>query len=271
MQDFKDFLQTKLIAAPLAGISCAPFRVLPFLLDENYARPDYSCTEMLSAKHIASGAQQNPRFIKKDPREAKLCVQIAASTEREAAIAAEFAIEKIGADILDLNCGCPKPKIRKKGLGSSLLSESKQIAAIIKAMQLSPAVPVTAKIRIDSEFDNYNTDVAQAIADAGASALTVHGRHWTEDYTVPINYAQIAAIKQHLSIPVIANGDVNDFASAEKMFNETNCDAVMIGRGMLGKPWLFAEINAKQNNKKFVMPNTNSIKHLLLSKMALVF
>jgi tRNA-dihydrouridine synthase B len=263
MTSIQTMLQNKLIAAPLAGISCAPFRVLPFLLKASYARPDYSCTEMLSAKHIASGAQQNPRFIKKDPREGPLCVQIAAETEKEARIAAEFAITAIGADILDLNCGCPKPKIRKKGLGSKLLEDSKTIAKIIKAMQID-STPVTAKIRIDSRYDNYNTDVAKAIEDAGAAALTVHGRHWTEDYCVPINYTQIADIKSSISIPVIANGDIYDAASAKKMFIATNCDALMIGRAAIGRPWVFAEIAAKLTDTEFEKPSAIEIRSLLL-------
>jgi tRNA-dihydrouridine synthase B len=264
MHKFKSILKTKLIAAPLAGISCAPFRVLPFLMPKSYSRPDYSCTEMLSAKHIASGAQQNPRFIKKDPREGTLCVQIAAETEREAAIAAEFAIEQIGADILDLNCGCPKPKIRKKGLGSKLLSDSKQIARIINAMQLD-ATPVTVKIRIDSTFDSYNSDVAKSIEDAGASAIIVHGRHWTEDYNNPINYEQIASIKNSVTIPVIANGNVSCETSAKKMLELTNCDALMIGRATIGNPWVFEEISSALNGKSFTRPTKNEIKRVLLS------
>ena len=264
MTAIERLFKTRLIAAPLAGISCAPFRVLPFLLNANYARPDYSCTEMLSAKHIASGAQQNPRFVKKDPREGPLCVQIAAATEYEAAIAAEFAINKIGADILDLNCGCPKPKIRKKGLGSKLLADSKMIAKIIKAMQITNEVPVTAKIRIDNNCDDNDTEVVKAITDAGASALIVHGRHWTDDYSTAVNYAQIAAIKHNTTIPVIANGDVRDYKSAKQIFDLTGCDAIMLGRATIGQPWIFAEISASLGATKFNKPHNTEIKDLLL-------
>ncbi|MES2204959.1 MAG: tRNA-dihydrouridine synthase family protein [Pseudomonadota bacterium] len=251
----------KLIQAPLAGYSCAPFRVLA----EQWGKPDFSCSEMLSAHHIFSGARQKERYHYKSPHEGKLCVQLAGDEAHILAYAAQQAVSW-GADFIDLNCGCPQPKIRKKNFGSRLLSNSEHLYHLVSALKAAVNVPVLVKIRVDAESgDRYNQDVAQAIEAAGANALTVHGRHWTHDYDIPVNYHEIATIKASVKIPVIGNGDITDTASAQKMFSETGCDAVMIARASVGQPWLFEKIHQELQGNVFIPPSLAEIGEIFLS------
>lgn len=251
---------TKLIQAPLAGYSCAPFRVLA----HRYGRPDFCCTEMLSAHHIYSGAQQRKRYIYQSPDEGLLCVQLAGDEPEVLAYAAQKAVSW-GADFIDLNCGCPQPKIRKKNFGSRLLADSQRLYELVSAIKKAVSVPVLVKIRIDAQSgDHYNQEVAQAIESAGANALTVHGRHWTHDYDIPVNYHEIAVIKDSVNIPVIGNGDIVDTASAQKMFAETGCDAVMIARASVGQPWLFEQIHQELQGNSFTPPNLTEIGEIFL-------
>lgn len=256
--------QKKLIQAPLAGYSCAPLRRLA----HEWGRPDFCCSEMLSAKHIASGAQQRKRYYFKDEREGPLCIQLAANDVSILAEALET-VKTWSPDLVDLNCGCPQPKIRKKRYGSQLLAESKKLGELVAVMKSKLNVPVLVKIRVDNASgDDYNLSVAHAVEDAGADALTVHGRHWTERYDVPVSYRDIAQIKQAVSIPVIGNGDVKDVATAKRMFDETGCDAVMIGRASVGQPWLFAQIDAELNGKPYQLPTVVEIGRIFLEHVA---
>lgn len=251
----------KLIQAPLAGYSCAPFRVLA----EHWGKPDFCCSEMLSAHHIFSGARQGKRYQYKSPDEGRLCVQLAGDEAHILAYAAQQAVTW-GADLIDLNCGCPQPKIRKKNFGSRLLSDSQHLYDLVAALKAAVKVPVSVKIRVDAESgDRYNQDAAQAIEAAGADALTVHGRHWTHDYDIPVSYRDIAMIKDIVKIPVIGNGDITDTASAKKMIAETGCDAVMIARASVGQPWLFEKIHQEMQGLIFTPPNLREIGEIFLA------
>lgn len=257
----EQLFKKKLIQAPLAGYSCAPFRVLA----EHWGKPDYCYSEMLSAHHIFSGAKQRKRYQYKSPEEGKLCVQLAGDEPHILAYAAQQAVNW-GADFIDLNCGCPQPKIRKKNFGSRLLANSEQLYRLVSALKAAINVPVFVKIRVDANSsDHFNQDVAQAIEAAGADALTVHGRHWTHDYDVPVNYQDIALMKESVKIPVIGNGDVTDTASAQKMFSETHCDAVMIARASVGQPWLFEKIHQEMQGFTYTPPTLEEIGEIFLS------
>lgn len=250
----------KIIQAPLAGYSCAPFRKLA----HQWGNPDFCYTEMLSAQHIYSGAQQRKRYMYKDPGEGVLCVQLAADEPEALGFAAKTVVDW-GADLIDLNCGCPQPKIRKKYYGSKLLSDSKRIEKLILALKQSVNIPVLIKIRVDANTqDGFNADVAQAIQDAGADAVAVHGRHWTHDYDVPVSYQDIAEIKKTVTIPVIGNGDVCDTESAKKMFEQTHCDAIMIARASVGQPWLFEKIYQELLGNSYSEPDLNTIGNIFL-------
>ncbi|MDF1796414.1 MAG: tRNA-dihydrouridine synthase [Coxiellaceae bacterium] len=253
-------LQSSLIQAPLAGYSCAPMRVLA----EQWGQPGFCCTEMLSAKHIYSGAKQKPRYQYKAPNEGLLCVQLSGS-DAEHVVPAIATVTQWGADLIDLNCGCPMPKIRKKTCGSQLLQQPEQLHQLVKAMKQASNVPVMIKIRVDGRSgDQFNAEVAQAIEQGGADVMAVHGRHWTERYDVECSMDDIAEIKAQVSIPVIGNGDVKDAASAKRLLDHTRCDGVMIARAAVGQPWLFAQIKAELNGESFAVPTLVERGQMLL-------
>jgi len=251
---------SNLIQAPLAGYSCAPFRELAW----KFGGLAYACTEMLSAQNLASGYNRSPRYIKQSTTEGPVCWQIAGNTPDILKRATERAIG-YGASLIDLNCGCPVPKIRGKRQGSKLLADTQQLATLIKAIHSVSTVPVTVKIRVDGDSgDQFNLDAAQAIQDAGADALIVHGRHWTERYDVPCRYDDIAMIVDTVDIPVIGNGDIENFASLQHMFESTHCAGAMVARASVGQPWLFRQLQSELNGEPFTAPTPLEIGQLFL-------
>jgi len=256
----KNFKQ-KLIQGPLAGVSARPFRELVW----QYSQPAYTCTEMISCKTILHDRNYaNQRFINKSPLEKMLCVQLSANNSRELGEAVSI-VTDMGADIIDLNCGCPKKKIRSKNTGSKLLSEPKQLYQLIKAMKDNTHVPVSIKIRVDGQSDdNFNHEVVKVVNDAGADFLIVHGRHWTEQYETPCNYDEITFFVNELKIPVIGNGDIACVETLKHML-ATGCDDVMIGRAGVGQPWLINQLLAGLNGQPFNKPSLQQIATIFLT------
>lgn len=244
-----------IIQGPLAGVSCAPFRLLTW----RYSQPAFSCTEMISSKTIIyqpTLAQQ--RYIKKDPMEGPVCFQLSGSDPAEIAEATKR-VTDFGADLIDLNCGCPVNKIRSKGAGSSLLMNSAKLYQLITAMKKNTHVPVSIKIRVEGgSTDIFNMDIAKVVSDAGTDFLVVHGRHWMEHYETPCNHDQIKFFVENLKIPVIGNGDIACLDSLKKMF-ATGCAGVMIGRAGVGQPWLIKKLIAQMQNEAFEMPSSAEI------------
>lgn len=228
-------LPNRLIQGPLAGVSSAPFRQLFY----RFTAPAYCVSEMLSAHDVVHKHQANGRYLYRAAEETRLAYQIAGT---DPILMAEAAVKLValGADIIDINCGCPKLKIRKKGAGSALLEQPQRILAIIRAIKNQVHCPLTIKIRLQ----NPDADIrlAQSIADEGADALIIHGRRWQEDYAIPCDWQQIANIKQALTIPVIVNGDIADRVSLQQALQQTDGDAYMISRAGTGKPWLYEEL-----------------------------
>lgn len=186
----KKRFESNLIQAPLAGVSCAPFRELVW----KFGGVAYCCTEMLSALHIANGTDRSPRYQARSPLEENLCWQLSGNNPEILARASEHAIAS-GADILDLNGGCPQPKIRKKGCGSKLLTDEKNLSALVKAMRCDDKIPVTVKMRIDAGRGEYcDVSIAKILEEAGADAIIVHGRNWTHDYDTACQLDAIAAV-----------------------------------------------------------------------------
>ena len=252
-------LKSNLIQAPLAGISCAPFRRLAW----QFGHVGYCVTEMQSSHQLATGIDRSPRYTYTSPNEGTLCWQLSGDDPDLLARASEAAITK-GAHLLDLNCGCPKAKIRSKGYGSKLLSQTKKLATLISAMRQDNHIPVTIKIRVDGNSDdNHNLDIAHMAEDTGADAIIVHGRHWQDDYSVPCHYDNIATIKAAVSIPIIGNGDIKDYDSMARMFTQTGCDGAMIARASVGQPWLFAQLWHQDTGTSFAPPTTTEIGQLL--------
>ena len=244
-----------LIQGPLAGISCAPFRRLTWL----QSKPAFSCTEMMSCKTLLYQAKHiQQRFVEKAPDEGPVCFQLAASDPAELGKATKI-VTDLGADLIDLNCGCPVNKIRKTGAGSSLLMDPKKLYALIRAMKQNTSVPVSIKIRVDSHStDQFNALVAEVVRDAGADFLVVHGRHWSEHYETPCNYRDIQFFVEAMNIPVIGNGDVACLASLQKML-ATGCAGVMIGRAGVGQPWLIGQLTAALHQTPFTAPSLSAI------------
>ena len=248
-------LPSNLIQAPLAGYSCAPFRVLA----HQHGQPGFCTTEMMSAKDLIHRKSPLQRYTWRDPREGILSYQLSGNQPDELAKATEI-VSELGADIIDLNAGCPVHKIRSKGYGSALLRNSEQLSACLKAMKNNTDKLVSVKIRVAGEIhDHIDMEIADAIEQSGIDFMTVHGRHWTERYERPSRVDSIAAIKKRVSIPVFANGDVSDANSVKSIFSATGCDGLMIGRASVGRPWLFAQLRAECNNKPFNQPSFSEI------------
>jgi tRNA-dihydrouridine synthase B len=239
-----------IIQGPLAGISCAPFRLLTW----RYSQPAFSCTEMISGKTLMSKPTfLQQRFIIKDPAEGPVCFQLASSNPQELAETTKR-VTAYGADIIDLNCGCPVKKIRSKGAGSRLLTDASKLYQLICAMKQNTHVPVSIKIRVEGRSnEKFHQEIVKAVQDAGADFLVVHGRHWTEHYETSCHYAHIKYFVEALKIPVIGNGDVRCSNSLKEMF-ATGCAGVMISRAGVGQPWLIRQLIAEFNHEPFRLP-----------------
>lgn len=249
-----------LIQGPLAGVSCAPFRALTW----RYSKPAFSCTEMISCKTLIHKSMfSQKRYITKDPNEGPVCFQLSSNDANELAIATKVVTDH-GADLIDLNCGCPKKKIRTKGVGSSLLSDAGNLFRLISAMRNNTHLPISIKIRVDgASNDKFNLEIAKVVADAGVDFLIVHGRHWTEQYDVPCRYDQIEFFVEQLNIPVIGNGDIACVSSLQKML-ATGCAGAMISRAGVGQPWLIQKLKMELNQKLFSPPSLAEIGAVFL-------
>lgn len=239
-----------IIQGPLAGVSCAPFRALTW----RYSKPAFSCTEMISCKTIIHQPKLAQRFMAKDPHEGPVCFQLSGNNPIEVGEATKI-VTAHGADLIDLNCGCPVKKIRSKGAGSSLLTAPQKLYKLICAMKQNTHVPISVKIRVQSNSDEkFNAEVAQVVSDAGADFLIVHGRHWTEHYETPCRHDEIQFFVENLKIPVIGNGDIACIDSLKKIF-ATGCAGAMVARAGVGQPWLIGKLIAEMQQLPFSPPS----------------
>ena len=228
-------LRHRLIQGPLAGYSCAPMR----MMFSAYENPAYAVSEMLSAIDVLRTHEMHSRYLYRSPCEGKLCYQLSGNNPMIMAEAA-YKLQEIGADIIDINCGCPMPKIRKKGAGSALMEKPHELFRLIETVRGAIQIPLTVKIRIQApEKDIY---LAQGIEASGADALIVHGRRHVDDYNMPCQYQAIRMIKSSIVIPVIANGDMACWQSLERAYGSSEADAFMISRAGCGKPWIFQDL-----------------------------
>lgn len=219
-----------LIQGPLAGISCAPFRVLT----SRYSKPAFTCTEMISCKTIIHQPDESlKRFIMKDDNEGPVCFQLSGNNPDEVAEATKR-VTDFGANLIDLNCGCPVNKIRSKGAGSSLLTQPNKLYELIHAMKTNTHVPVSIKIRVEGDNEVFNDDVINVVNDAKPDFLIVHGRHWTEHYETPCRHDSIQYFVEQVKVPVIGNGDISCIQSLKRML-ATGCTGVMIARAGGGR------------------------------------
>ena len=236
-------IPTGAVFAPMAGLTDAACRHL--MADHGAA---WTVSEMASAKALNFGDRKSLELLKDEHPHGLYAIQLFGAEPESMAKAILFVREKgIRFDILDINMGCPAPKITSSGAGSKLLLDpplcGQMAAAARKA--LGDDTPLTVKMRIGWDADNLTgVEVAKQLEAGGADLIAVHGRTREQMYIPPIDTAAIAAIKQSVSIPVLANGDVTSADGALTLLKETGCDGVMIGRGALGDPWLFAQVRA---------------------------
>ena len=204
---------------------------------------------MISANDLMHRSLRLKRYLYRDPQEGSLCFQISGHCPEQVAAATDI-VTQAGADLIDLNCGCPVRKIRKKAAGSKVLQDPERLYQLVGAMKANTNKPVTVKIRVSSPVDDHNTSsVIEAVESAGVDAIVVHGRHWTERYDVPCSIKAIREIVRQAHVPVIANGDVLDIASLQTLFKKTHCDGVMISRASVGNPWLFRQLQQAMQPK----------------------
>ena len=229
----------KAALAPLAGVADRAFRELC----RGYGAA-YTVCEMASAKGISLGDKKSAELLSITPTERPAGSQIFGNSPETMAIAAKKALE-YAPDFIDINMGCPAPKVASSGGGALLMKDPILAANIVKAVAEVSTVPVTVKMRSGWDSDHINAvELAKRCEEAGAAAITVHGRTMVQMYAPPVNTDIIRLVKQAVSIPVIGNGDVVDGISAARLMEETGCDMVMVGRGALGRPWVFSQINA---------------------------
>ena len=229
-------LRNNIILAPMAGITDLPFR----LICEEYGT-GLTCTEMISSKGLYYGDGKTKLLLNTKDEKRPVAAQIFGSDIDAMGYAAKFVSDFV--DIIDINMGCPAPKIVKNGDGSKLLLDLNLVKNIATTVVKASKVPVTVKIR--KGWDNNNivaVEVAKILENAGISAITVHGRTRAEYYSGKADWNIIRKVKESVKIPVIGNGDITSKEEAIKVFEQTNVDGIMIGRASIGNPWIFEEI-----------------------------
>ncbi|MFO1281346.1 MAG: tRNA dihydrouridine synthase DusB [Burkholderiales bacterium] len=230
-------LANVLAVAPMAGVTDRPFRQLCKRLGAGYA-----VSEMVASNPSLRGTAKSRRRIDHAGEVAPIAVQIAGADPATMADAARYNVDR-GAQIIDINMGCPAKKVCNVAAGSALLADEPRVAAILEAVVAAVDVPVTLKMRTGPAPDRRNAlRVARIAEAAGVAALAVHGRTRACAFTGPVEYETIAAVKRAVSIPVLANGDIDSPSRARAVLAATGADGLMIGRAAQGRPWIFREI-----------------------------
>ena len=231
------------VLAPLAGFTDLPFRSVVKKFGA-----DLTVSEMLSSNALAHGSEKTLHMLEKSPLEDPYSVQIAGADVDIVKRAVEILNEQEGIDIIDLNCGCPVPKVVGHGSGSSLLLNLPLMGEIIKTIKETSNKELTSvKIRLGFEEKNH-VDIAKVVEDSGADFLAVHGRTRAGKFKAAVDYDAIAEIKKSVNIPVIANGDIDSYEKAKWVLEHTGADGVMIGRGAVGAPWIFHQLRTGEEH-----------------------
>lgn len=238
-------IKNRLVLAPMAGICNSSFRRI---VKEMGCGLIYA--EMVSDKAIYYKNEKTIDMLKMTEEERPIAQQIFGSDKDSFVAAAKYVYENMKPDIIDINMGCPVPKVAVRAqAGSALLKNPDKVREIVSAVVASVPIPVTVKIRSGWDQNNINAvEIARICEQAGASAICIHGRTRSQGYSGKADLSIIKKVKEAVKIPVIGNGDVVDCFSAKRMLDETGVDAVMIGRGALGNPWIFKEISEYLNN-----------------------
>lgn len=239
--------------APMAGVADRAFRELCINFGASYV-----IGEMVSAKGILFNNENSMELLQLSEEERPAAVQLF-GCEPDTVAKAAIKVMPYHPDIIDINMGCPAPKISGNGCGAALMKDPALCGKIVQAVREAVNIPVTVKIRKGWDADSVNAvEVAEICAMNGASAVTVHGRTREQQYAPFADWDIIKSVKKAVNIPVIGNGDVTSAESAAKMLEYTGCDMVMVGRAALGNPWIFSQINAFLNEGKIIPEPTIS-------------
>ena len=244
------------VLAPLAGYTDLPFRSVVKKFGA-----DLTVSEMLSSNALVHNSKKTLHMLEKSPIENPYSVQIAASKVDIARGAVEILNQQEGIDIIDLNCGCPVPKVFGHGSGSALLNDLPRLKAILNAIKETSNKSMTsAKIRLGVNDKNH-VEIAKAIEDTGVDFIAVHGRTRAGKYKAPVDYDAIKEVKESVSIPVIANGDIDSYDKAKWVLEHTGADGVMIGRGAVGAPWIFHQLKTGSSDISISLKHDIIMEH----------
>lgn len=257
-------IKNQIVLAPMAGISNSAFRRIAKEMGVGLV-----VAEMVSDKAIYFGSQKTIDMLYMKEEERPISQQIFGSDKDSFVYAAKYILENMKPDIIDINMGCPVPKVATRAqAGSALLKNPDKVYEIVKAVVEAVDIPVTVKIRSGWDGKSINAvEIAKVIEKAGASAITVHPRTRAQGYSGKADWNIIKQVKESVKIPVIGNGDIKTCYDAKRMLEETKCDAVMIGRGVLGNPWLIRDcidyLNGKEIKEVTILDKLNMVtKHL---------
>jgi len=258
-------IKPPIFVAPMAGVTDYPYRQI---LREMGAKLIYS--EMVSSKGLVYGSRKTEELLDyKIKDDGYINIQIFGEETEFIVKALQIVEKKFNLDFIDLNMGCPAPKVVKTGAGSALMKKPEKVKEILTEMVEIADIPITVKIRSGWDKNSINAvEIAKIAEKAGASLVAVHGRTREQYYSGNVDYEIIKKVKNAVNIPVIGNGDIYDISSAEKMFDKTNCDGIMVARGIQGNPWLIKRLK-KYFQKSIILDKPNveqkidmAIKHL---------
>ena len=252
-------LKNNIVLAPMAGVTDLAFRLIAKEFGVSLV-----CSEMISAKGLFYKDKKTASLLQTCDSEQPLCVQIFGSESKMIAYACQH-IKNVA--MIDLNMGCPTPKIVNNGDGGALMKDLKLMGELVKSAVSVASVPITVKMRIGWDIEHINVlEAAKRVEEAGASAITIHGRTVRQMYNGHADWDMVGQVKRAVSIPVIGNGDVITPQGAMQRLQETGCDGIMIGRGVLGMPWLLEEILVYQKNGELLPKKTLQERYSIAAK-----
>ena len=230
-----------LMLAPMAGVTDSAFRII---VREVSGYNGLMFSEMVSSTGLHYKSQKTFEMLQFTEAELPISVQLFGSNPDYVAEAAQYVSQLKNLSAIDVNLGCPAPKIVKNGEGSALMKNPELTAEILRVLRHSTTLPVSVKMRLGFDSEHINViEIAKIAEEAGVDSITVHGRTRDQFYAGTADWTAIAKVKQTVNIPVVANGDVRDFDSLDEIIKVTNCDGVMIGRAAMGNPWIFKRLN----------------------------
>ena len=249
--------------APMAGYTRRPFRIICREMGSPLV-----FTEVMTSEGIVHRSPQTLHYLESVPEERPIAAHIYGWNVDSLARAAEV-IESLGRfDLVDINCGCPVPKITRKGAGVALMEDPDKIRAIVQAVSGAVSLPVTVKTRIGLSPEQFNiSEVAQAIEEGGAGALFLHARFACDEHSGPVHLDALKQIKEERSIPVIGNGGIQRPHHVTEMMEQTGVDGVMVGRAAIGNPWIFREIRCYLTGAPYTTPSNQERKEVIMAHL----